>query len=295
MPPTVQLFSILCIIYSLFCPFINGYKEHCLTRNQGDNRYASYSSDGSRIIFESNRDGNWEIYAMDKNGLNQTRLTHNDKEDRRPSRHPDGSKIIYESNVGEQVQLLLLDLKTLKTREIPLPEWVTDPLFAKYSPKAEFIAFSAQDSIQQYHIYLLDQTTLEIQSVVSSAYKIHYPNWSPDGRELVIFSRMDTKNADDEIYKYHLGRQQLTRLTFWPKHNFCPAWSMDGKKIAYVTSMEETRPEIYMMDASGKNQQRLTHNEAGDTLPCWAPDGHSLLFTGYRQGNFQICQIKLAP
>ncbi len=291
---TPKFFIALWIIYPLSCLFNDGHKEHCLTRNQGDNRYASYSRDGSRIIFESNRDGNWEIYAMDKNGLNQTRLTHNNAEDRRPSWHPDGSKIIYESITGAQVKLLQMDLKTLETREIPLPEGFAEPLFAKFSPKAEFIAFSAQDSAQQYHIFLMDQTTFNIRSVISSAYKLHYPNWSPDGRELVIFSRMDTKNADDEIYKYHLGSQQLTRLTFWPKHNFCPAWSMDGKKIAYVTSMEESRPEIYMMDASGKNQQRVTHNEDGDTLPCWTPDGHSLLFTGYRQGNFQICRLKLA-
>ena len=39
-------------------------KEIILSNNSADDRYASYSASGKQIIFESNRDGNWEIYIM---------------------------------------------------------------------------------------------------------------------------------------------------------------------------------------------------------------------------------------
>jgi len=58
-----------------------GYKEVQLTHNNFDDRYASYNSEGSLIIFESNRDGQWQIYSMDINGNQQKRvITSNKKE-----------------------------------------------------------------------------------------------------------------------------------------------------------------------------------------------------------------------
>jgi len=47
--------------------------------------------DGSKIAFESNRDGNEEIYVMNADGSNQTRVTNNDAADRHPSWSHDGS------------------------------------------------------------------------------------------------------------------------------------------------------------------------------------------------------------
>ena len=123
--------------------------------------------------------------------------------------------------------------------------------------------------------------------------RTYYPKWSKNGKEIVYFSRKATNNKDDEIYRLNLKDGRETRLTNWHKHNFCPSWSPDDKKIAYVTSMEETRPEIYIMDADGKNQTRITNNQDGDTLPNWSPDGTKLLITGYRNGNFEICELQL--
>jgi len=53
-----------------------GNNQRNLTR-PGHDRNPSWSPDGKRIAFESNRDGNWEIYVMNANGRNQRRLTNN--------------------------------------------------------------------------------------------------------------------------------------------------------------------------------------------------------------------------
>lgn len=86
----------------------------------------------------------------------------------------------------------------------------------------------------------------------------------------------------------------MKRLTHWPKHNFCPAWSADGKKIAYAVSMENSRPEIYIMNIQGEDQIRLTHNEDGDTLPNWSANGDKLLITGFRNGNYEVCVLQIS-
>ncbi|CAN0541709.1 unnamed protein product, partial [Scytosiphon promiscuus] len=68
-----------------------------LTKNNAEDRSPCWSPDGNTIVFETNRDGNWEIYLMNKNGKGLKRITENQFEDRRPSWHPDGNLILFES------------------------------------------------------------------------------------------------------------------------------------------------------------------------------------------------------
>jgi dipeptidyl aminopeptidase/acylaminoacyl peptidase len=67
-----------------------------LSNGTGDSR-PRYSPDGSKIVFQSNRDGQPEIYVMNSNGTGQTRLTNNPAWDSAPAWSPDGTKILFTS------------------------------------------------------------------------------------------------------------------------------------------------------------------------------------------------------
>jgi TolB protein len=49
-----------------------------------------------------------------------------------------------------------------------------------------------------------------------------------------------------------------------------PAWSPDGKKIAFL-SERDGNPEIYVINADGSAQTRLTNNPGEDGDPAWEP------------------------
>lgn len=267
-------------------------KEILLTNNSADDRYASYSASGEQIIFESNRDGNWEIYIMDSDGKNQLRLTTSEFDSRRPSWHPNGKKVIFESNKTGKNELYELIIKNKEINKIDIKDITGEPTFASYAPNGKKIAFSLKESDQKSNIIIIDEEG-SLDFITQYDFRSYYPSWSSDGKALLFFSRHETNNEDDEIYKMNIDGTNKVRLTYWPKHNFCPSWSQDNKKIAYVTSMENSRPEIYVMDADGDNQVRVTYNEDGDTLPNWSTDGKKLLITGYRNGNFEICELTL--
>jgi Tol biopolymer transport system component len=56
-----------------------------------------FSPDGTKIVFQSSRDGQPEIYVMNSNGTGQTRLTNNPAWDTAPAWSPDGTKILFTS------------------------------------------------------------------------------------------------------------------------------------------------------------------------------------------------------
>ena len=74
----------------------------------------------------------------------------------------------------------------------------------------------------------------------------------------------------------------MRRLTIGRSFDLYPAWSPNGKQIAYASSRDITGgriSEIYVMSADGSSQRRLTKNLVDDWLPTWSPDGKMIAFT----------------
>ena len=66
-----------------------------------------------------------------------------------------------------------------------------------------------------------------------------------------------------------------------------PAWSPDGRKLAFV-SRRDGNSEIYVINADGSGQENLTQHPARDSHPSWSPDGRKLAFVSRRDGNSEI-------
>ena len=96
------------------------------------------------------------------------------------------------------------------------------------------------------------------------------------------------RDGNYEIYVMDADGRNQRRLTNTRHHDRYPSWSPDGTRIAFTSGKDKElvpgdiagkRPQIYVMDADGKNQRRLTNNDfAGQ--PSWSPDGTRIAFTG---------------
>ena len=71
---------------------------------------------------------------------------------------------------------------------------------------------------------------------------------------------------------------------------FSPRWSPDGTKIAF-TSCRDNNQEIYVMNANGMGQTRLTFNGARDSGPDWSADGTKIIFESERNNPFDQFDI----
>ena len=75
----------------------DGSNQVRLSNSPEDDIYPSWSPDGSKIVFQSYRDGNAEIYVMNTDGTGQTRLTNHPDTDSMPTWSPDGGWITFHS------------------------------------------------------------------------------------------------------------------------------------------------------------------------------------------------------
>ncbi len=70
---------------------------------------ASFSPDGSTILYAANHDGDLEIYVVNADGTDARQLTDNDNQDFFPSWSPDGAAIVFSSDRNGAVELYLMD------------------------------------------------------------------------------------------------------------------------------------------------------------------------------------------
>jgi Tol biopolymer transport system component len=80
---------------------------------------------------------------------------------------------------------------------------------------------------------------------------------------------------------------ELIRSKSTPHDVQTPAWSPDGRKLAFV-SRRDGNSEIYVMNADGGEQENLTRQPASDSHPSWSRDGRKLAFVSRRDGNAEI-------
>ncbi len=103
--------------------------------------------------------------------------------------------------------------------------------------------------------------------------------------------------GNEQIYASTEGIGQPIRLT-WSGQNFSADLSPDGSKIVFASdrdrngsSTDYTHAEIYVMNADGTNQQRLTNSQADDGEPHWSPDGSKILFMSSQDGSMNNWEI----
>ncbi|MCX7784737.1 MAG: Tol-Pal system beta propeller repeat protein TolB [candidate division WOR-3 bacterium] len=126
------------------------------------------------------------------------------------------------------------------------------------------------------------------QLTKDGGYKL-FPDWSPLANKIAFCSY--AKN-NLNIYTYDLNKDKIDLFCGKDGLNTTPAYSPDGKTIALSLTIDGT-PDIYLMNADGKNLRRLTYGHSIDISPTWSPSGRELAFVSDRTGTPQIYIINV--
>ena len=221
--------------------------------SERDRAAAAPASNGvERIVYSSLRPSNWDIYLFDGPGADPKRLTDHPGLDYDATFSPDGRWLVFTSERRGNPDLYAIDLE------------------AQTEPRL-----------------LIDSPAMEDQAAIS-----------PDGATLVF---VGTASGDTEIYSlpFDPSRTQsfdaAVNLTASTGGDFRPAFSPDGAQIAFSSDRDtpayghpyfpftrQREGEIYVMNADGSGQRRLTESRSWDGSPEYSPDGATIYFYSAR-------------
>jgi Tol biopolymer transport system component len=154
----------------------NGSDQVNLTNTLGWDTAPDWSPDGTRILFQSDRDGNVEIYLMESDGSEQTNLTNNPADDAAPSWSPDGGKVAFHSDRSGVFDIYVMNADgTGLVRLTDSPDWDIEP---SWSPDGELLAYySRRDG--NFEVYFMNADGTSQIRLTDHGDFDGFPDWYP--------------------------------------------------------------------------------------------------------------------
>lgn len=238
------------------------------------------------IVFESDRYGDEEIFAMSANGADPTRLTNSPGRDFLGVLSPDGTRIAFNTERDGNYEIYVMNADG--SSPINVTNYPGRDLAPAWSPDGKKLGFYS-DRSGGTDIYVMDPNGSNLKNLSNTPeLREGYPAWSPDGTRISYRGLLEGPPRVYELYVMNANGTGQTRLTFAPGNDVYSDWSPDGSKIAFDSSRDGNR-EIYIMNPDGSEQNNLTNNSLGDDLhPTWSPDGKEIVFQSDRDGNTEI-------
>ena len=241
------------------------------------------------IVFQSNRDGMLNLYAMNGATLGVSRLTQDLTPDSQPALAPDGVRVAYTGVQGNNNDIFVTGLD--HRLPVDLTNNPADDQQPAWSPDGQFIAFTTNRDGNN-EIYTMKADGSQMQNLTNNPADDNSPTWFQTGG---LFTRQDwiafTTNRDgnQEIYIMKPDGTGLRNMTNSPANDYSPAGS--SNQIAFVSERDGNQ-EIYVMNVDGTNQMNLTNNPGRDYDPVFSPDGNWIAFTSERDGNPELYVMK---
>jgi len=137
------------------------------------------------------------------------------------------------------------------------------------------------------HLYLFDVETKKLDTLTKGDYNEENPVWSPDSKKIVFVSNRTSdpdRNSNSDLWVMEAKKgAAITQLTKWTGSDTSPAWSPDGKWIAYLKSQMPIfsiydQSQLAVIPANGGEPKILNTSLDRDvSAPRWSQDGQSIL------------------
>jgi Tol biopolymer transport system component len=260
-----------------------------------------------QIVFQSSRDGNFDLYIMNPDGTDQRNLTNSPpsitstNNNFKPAPSPDGRQIAFQTDRDGNLEIYVVDIQsgvqlnlTSHSAKDYSPTWSPDGKLIAFISDREATLVNAERDIWTNNIYIMNSDGSNVRRLTIDNETDGYGglSWSPDGKKIAFTLSASTPYGGF----FSRGINTITLSDFQLSLNVpdansvicCPNWSPDGKHIVY-SALGDNSENIYTIDVENNVQRALTSNtQSYDTTPFWSPDGKYIVFSSNRDGHYHI-------
>jgi TolB protein len=250
----------------LFVMDYDGYDSRQLTADGFLNLMPKWSPDRRFIVFTAYRNRNtqnidmielatgkrWTLVSL--SGLNIT-----------PALSPDGNFLAFASSHEGNSELYTLDTRTKAMQRLTMH--AGGDLSPSWSPSGRELVFTS-DRSGGPQIFLMSMDGTNVRRLTFEGDYNAAPAWSPRGNWIAYVCRSPKKE-----YKICLitpDGQKRVQLTSGPGVDDSPSWSPDGRHLVF-SSTAGGKSQIYMINADGKDLERITFTGTHNSAPTWSP------------------------
>jgi TolB protein len=278
----------------LLCCFFTGAQilpGKTILKEEGiQNAYPRLSNDNTKILYQSNRTGKWQLFILDlKTGKSQ-RLTNDTSNTNFPDWSNDNKWIAFVSdrNGNEEIYLMKTDGTGLKR----LTDHKSRDIHPYFSPDGKYLLFNSDRGNGSLDIYRLELASSKIERLTDTKENETCARYSPDMKQMVFLRNDD---LSDDVFIMNMTNGLAENLTKTPgTTDGWPMFSPDSKQV-YFSSLESGIHCIYKIDANGKNKKQVTHagKKEEDARVFISKDGKMMIFNKKQGTTISIYAVYL--